>query len=99
MLGGDPSQGSRRREAPVGLVSLSLLCPRVQDRMCLWTNTVCLGEGFLPQAQLPLSLYTDSPSPPRSSRTTVFGINRWGPCREQRDRALNMGRPHVTLAI
>lgn len=47
----------------MGLVSLPLLCPRVWGGLCLWTNTVCLGEGFLPHAQPLLSLYTDSPRP------------------------------------
>lgn len=62
-LGGEPSQGSSRRGVPVGLVSLPLLCPGVRGGLCLGTNTVCLGEGFLPHAQPLLSLDTDSPRP------------------------------------
>lgn len=60
----------------MGLVSLTLLCLRVWGRLCLWTNTVCLGDGFFPCAQPLLSLYTDSPSPLHPLPTTVFGINR-----------------------
>lgn len=73
-----PSEG-REGESSLGLSSLLLLCPGAGGGLCLWTNTACLGNSFLPHTR-PCCHYTQTAPTPYY----CVWYKQMKDCREQR---------------